>query len=424
MADMHWIEYLASWSESPDCIVHLGAGAGNDLAAWQVYRPRRHVLVEPNPESLPELRRRTADQPNVEIWPVAVAANDGQGELALYNDPDFASLRPPTRLIELLPGLRQTGQAMVDALAANELVERLNLDDDKANWLLIDTPGEEAGIIATLEEHKQLRCFDRVILCAGFDSLYEGAASAEQLALELQEMGYLIEGAVDNSDPDWPRYSLRLSHETLECWRLRREHEQLKADFGQQLKQAQATAEIDKQTLTKERDTLKRQLQDQRDLGERRMKERHELEKQLKEHKKHAEKAAKEQRSELERQLQAVQEAAESEKASLVEQRKKTIERLEKELHAAREDMRQHQSDLAVALRLQNLRENDLKELQQRYGELQDTNRQQRELLGQLHQRLSAAAEYLQLAQDHPEEHVEIQEGLVEALTGKKGPPG
>ena len=91
---------------------------------------------------------------------------------------------------------------------------------------------------------------------------------------------------------------------------------------------------------------------------------------------------------------------------ALFEESVEDVKALESKLSEAKQDAQNARNDLGIALRLQNLRENDLTELQQRYGKLQDTNEQQRELLAKLHQRLSAAANYLRLNADDDEETV------------------
>ena len=103
---------------------------------------------------------------------------------------------------------------------------------------------------------------------------------------------------------------------------------------------------------------------------------------------------------------------------ALFEQSIEDVKALEEKLSDANEEAQRSRSDLGVALRLQNLRENDLTELQQRYGKLQGTNEQQRELLAKLHHRLSAAADYLRLNADEEENRSPQVEQLVRALTG------
>ena len=245
---MDWIEEQLSRAPTPNTIVHLGAGLCRELPHYIRSRAERIVLIEPNPEMLPELQKQAAAHSNVELLPVAVAAEPGRRALRLYNYPDLSSLRRPTGLIELLPGLQQTGQAIVNVIAAHTLPEQLGLKNDKNNWLVIDTPGEEVAIINNLEQHKQLSQFDRIIIRAGAESLYEGTPACEQLILQLENLGYYIEGAEDTSDRDWPHYHLRLNPKAIECRRLRRESEALSeqnAKLEEQLQQL--TEQLQKQ---------------------------------------------------------------------------------------------------------------------------------------------------------------------------------
>jgi len=224
---MEWTEAQLNHAPPPATIVHLGAGLCLDLPHYIASRARRIVLFEPNPELLPELRRQTEGHSHIEIMPVAVAAEAGRRALKLYNYCDLASLRRPTGLLELLPGLQQTGQAIADVMAAHTLPKELGLEADKNHWLIIDTPGEEAAIINAINQHRQLHHFERIIVRAGAESFYDGALPAEQLTRQLEQLGYYVEGAQDASDRDWPRYHLRLNPKAIECRRLRSENEGL-----------------------------------------------------------------------------------------------------------------------------------------------------------------------------------------------------
>lgn len=384
MAD--WIDKQLQSAPPPATLIHLGAGSCRELSTYLAHQPRKICLVEPNPELLPGLRRRVEGHSDVHILPVAVSGQEGRRALRVFNEPDLSSLRQPTGLIESMPGLRETGQAMVEVMAAEQLPKAFNLHNDENNWLIIDTPGEEAIIIEALARHDQLYHFDHIILRAGNSSLYEGALSALELVQRMKHLGYTDEGRADDSDSDWVQQQFRLNLKALECRRLRREKEKLEEEFSARL-----------ENLNKENQALKVKHQ----------KANANLEKKLKEDQ--------EARADLERQLRDAQKSAKAEQRSLAED-------LKKELQAAHDELHQRRSDLSVALRLQVQRENDLQELQHRYGEMQEMNRQQRELLGKLYQRLSAAAEYLQLTGNQADEHAELPEGLVQALSGEHKP--
>ena len=91
-------------------------------------------------------------------------------------------------------------------------------------------------------------------------------------------------------------------------------------------------------------------------------------------------------------------------------------ERLEANLERAH-------SDLAVALRVQSLRDTDLKELQERYGQLLEQRDQQHDLLVQLTRRLGSASEFLKQLNAPDGQYQQgdsaVAEGLSRALSGE-----
>lgn len=256
---MEWIEKQLRRAPTPATIVHLGAGYCSELASYLDSGAQRIALVEPNPEIHPELARHAESHSNIRILPVAVAAEAGKRALRTLHYADLSSLRRPTGLFELLPGIRQTGQVVVDTVAAHELPERLGLNNGENNWLVLDTPGEEAAIITALAQRRQLNHFDRIIIRAGAESYYDGASSATQIVDQLEGHGYQIEAALDDSDQDWPRCHLRLNPKAIECRRLKREVESLTAEnekLSNQSRELSEKLELQAQKLQESRKEL------------------------------------------------------------------------------------------------------------------------------------------------------------------------
>jgi len=439
---MSWITEQIAGLPAPEVILHIGAGACAELPHWQRAGAQRIILVEPNPELLPELQQTEQQHARVEIIPAAVATESGRRALKLFNFPLLNSLREPTGLHEILPGLAEIGQVTVDVLTPEKLVETTDLQSENINWLVIDTPGEEAAVINALEQHRLFNYFDRIIIKGGAESLYDGAAPAGQLTRQLEKLGYDIEGAEDTTDRDWPRYHLRLNQSAIECRRLRRENEALTEE---------------KTALEKHNEELAGKLEQQKSETRQRAEELEAAQKQAEQQKKELtarNEALQERFEELEKTRQQAEQQAEkykiesseltsrleklnAEKATLDKQNEELIEQfreqkeqfqsenasVREELDTARKELQQQRSDLSVALRLQTLRENDLKELQTRYSQVVNDKEEQHDLLVQLHQRLSKAAEYLQLAHDEGSAAA-LPEKLREALVGEKEESG
>jgi FkbM family methyltransferase len=266
---MEWIEEQLTRAPTPAMIVHLGAGHCSELQSYLDSGAQRIVLVEPNPEMHPELASYAEAHANVTVLPVAVSAEAGKRTLRTFNYADLSSLRRPTGLFQLLPGIRQTGQVVVDTVAVHELPEQLGLNNDQNNWLVLDTPGEEAAIITALEQSRQLNQFDRIIICAGAESYYEGASTAPQIFRQIQQLGYQTEGGIDDSDQDWPRCHLRLNPEAIECRRLKRKVESLTAEneaLKKRSRELSEELELQAQSLqerSKELETVRQQSEDQ-----------------------------------------------------------------------------------------------------------------------------------------------------------------
>ncbi|MFP4421490.1 MAG: hypothetical protein ACLFRG_13195, partial [Desulfococcaceae bacterium] len=93
--------------KQPDTILHLGAGRCSEFAKYEASAARRIILVEANPEVARYLRETHADDERVEVVERAVSDFTGHGELRVFNVKEFSSLREPTGLRELYPGLRE-----------------------------------------------------------------------------------------------------------------------------------------------------------------------------------------------------------------------------------------------------------------------------------------------------------------------------
>lgn len=218
---MDWFERHCACLESPDVVLHLGAGRCAELGVYATLDRSRVVLVDPQAETADRLRRLSAALSNVEVRQVAVAAEAGEAPLHLYNMAEFNSLRRPTGLRVLLPGLAQVGTAIVDTLSLADLAAQFQIDVAADNWLVVDAPGVESAIVDAVTDGELGRCFSHIFLRAGALPLFEDADTADGLLKRLASLGYEIFSTADTSDPDLPRYHLRLNPAAVEVVALR-----------------------------------------------------------------------------------------------------------------------------------------------------------------------------------------------------------
>lgn len=188
-------------------VVYLGAGDGRDLPEYP--GAQRLILVEADPEQARELRRRARNDSRAVVIAAAVSSASGSSRLRRFRLRSLNSLRIPTGLLELYPGLRMHDEIEVETMTPRDLVSTYGLRPQQDNWLIIDTPGEESAIVQSLRDCGELSVFDRIDLYCGIAVHYEDANTADFVLRMLDEEGYDVDSCDDNNDRERPLWSLR-----------------------------------------------------------------------------------------------------------------------------------------------------------------------------------------------------------------------
>ncbi len=250
---MNWLQQQLGQLSKPDLIVHIGAGECSDLADYQRFQPSKVVLVEPNPETVVEIRSRASEWDNVTILHAAISDQTGNTSLRLFNFPELDGLYDPVGLYSLLPGLRQIDQIAVPALSAEKLIGQLSFKANGNHWLVLEASGQEGEILKALQACDGLIRFNHLILRAAAESFYDPPhPCASDLLRSLESQGYILVGQPDDGDADWPRYHLRLDRMALECKRLRSEladHKKWEQEYKADMKAIESALQQVQQVL-------------------------------------------------------------------------------------------------------------------------------------------------------------------------------
>lgn len=242
-----------------DTIIHLGAGHCRELPHHLAKTPARLILVEANPRLARRLRRRTEHLAPVVVEALAIAGASAPCELRIFNHTEASSLREPTQLRKLFPGLRCTETLPVDVRAAADWVARLELSPQHAHQLVIDTPGEEHAIVQSLAQAERLRTFETVTLICGHQPLYADSESAESVLAALKDQGFFVNGYNGAADPDRPTWHLKRDPSFVELRQARARIHALEAALAEQ------------QRLVKQRESALEQEQKAHALAQRRI---------------------------------------------------------------------------------------------------------------------------------------------------------
>lgn len=216
-------EWLADFAEQPlGTILYVGAGKGQLLPALLTSRAAQIVLVEPVPKYSTDLLKRAESESRVTVLPVAVAEKKGHGILRHFNKESLNSLRAPTELITVYPGLRETAQSEVETVSVDGLLDHISPPGTAPDCLILDAPGEEGPILERLVSSGQVLRFQNIFLRAGRCAFYQGAATLEEITHCLEDQGYRTKHLYEN-DPDFPELHVCLDPLALDNTRLRAE---------------------------------------------------------------------------------------------------------------------------------------------------------------------------------------------------------
>ncbi|MBV1863503.1 MAG: hypothetical protein KUG74_03620, partial [Rhodobacteraceae bacterium] len=224
-------------------MVHIGAGLCDVLDIYLDATPEKIILIEPNPEAVEELAAEIQEHSVVNLIAAAISENDGRAHLRVLNFADLSSLRVPTGLIDLLPGVRVVNEPMVDTLSFNSLRQQLpEISADKANWLVIEAPGEELTIAKALLETQSTELFQNIILRCSQTVTFEGSAPAPEVLQVLRSAGYKLENSWVGEDPDWPYFQLHLDAVAIENTRLKAQNAEIQKNMLARTKERDAAS--------------------------------------------------------------------------------------------------------------------------------------------------------------------------------------
>lgn len=306
----------------------------------------RTVLVEPDPTRITLLQERFAARDDITILSGTVGDTAGQGELLVFNFPGLRSLSAPTTaLTELLPGLNIRARHPVKIMTAKQLLNSLPTLPEPVH-MHIQSPGSELTILRALASAGFLEKLTQLRVHCTEITAFENGADRKTVESWIQQNGFILSDRMED-DPDRPVLTFQ-SDPVLQ---------NLRGQLGK------AAAKVKK------------------------------LEKKLKTGGESA-KAGKAKLTKLA--------ATQGSDSGHADQGRDRIATLEQQLRTARTQAEKSQrqaercrDDLAVALRMQTLLQNDLRELQERFTKVDQERDRLQTLLQTLTPRLQQAASHL-----------------------------
>ncbi len=406
-------ESLATLKDRPiGTVLHIGAGNGLVLARYADLAPERVVLVEGDTDTAAQLQRRAAGLRWAEVRAQAVAPKSGSLSWRRYTLPMLNGPVDSAALASMYPRLRLVGSIEVQAVALAELVADLALarDADHSHVLVLDVPGQQAALLASLPD-SLLTAFDAVLIKSCREAMNPGAASLEQVLEQLCSRCYQrVAGGVQH-EPLWPVSLLRLDAQRFQTGQLQQALAALQRD-AQTHGQTVAALQAENASLTEHVQSLNLLVSEGADQTTHRLARIHVLERSLE----HANSAAVQRQLDIDALGQANAaltqglQSRTAESAQLTEQlhslaltHEQAQADMAQQLQGLQRDLADARQTASLSVKLQTLREADLRDLQGRYETVTVQQQGQHALLTQLAQRLTVANQYFhQLVQTNP----------------------
>jgi len=196
-------------------ILIVGAGTGAGLAACLATRAETIVLVEPDEDARAALLALAVGQPRVTVLPYAVTP-DAEAQpaprLRRFNFAELNSLRAPTGVLRLFPGLDLVSENRVRLITPQALLAEVPLSETRPNWLVIEAPGEEAALLMALHAANLLQRFDTLLIQGATEPLFEGAMPVADLLKWLESVHFTNGRTWDLADPERPHVRISRNH--------------------------------------------------------------------------------------------------------------------------------------------------------------------------------------------------------------------
>ncbi|WP_372737909.1 hypothetical protein [Neptunomonas sp.] len=194
--------------------VWIGAGEAIDTRLMdqfvEAYPSGKVVFLEARDSAVDQLLKQYHGQDKYTILRTLVDVTAKPTTFYILNLPEFSSLRQPTGLVDLFPGVAIYKSDLIDTQTINGCLERLEIDDDQSNHLYIDVPAQAGELIRKLIDDGTIYMFAVVHLALSIKSLYDEDEKADLIVALLAEHGFSVDYQ-DNTDPDMPIISFHLN---------------------------------------------------------------------------------------------------------------------------------------------------------------------------------------------------------------------
>ena len=411
-------------------IVHIGAGQCSELQAYQDINPQKIILVEADNQQVIQLKKATQSKKIVDVLATAISEKEESRILKVLTNQRDSSLLVPENLLTYYPSLSIASEQTVTTITLEKLLQKYTFDNSFNHLLVIETSGIESLIVKSTSI-KKLQQFSGIVIRTSAEKLYQEEEQKNIIDF-LELCGFDCNHQEDELySTIFSKLYFQRNNEKIELQHSQQQIKQLISERDIQSKSAsekknqieQLTKTKDEQAklanerqqniekITAERNSQSKSVAEKKSQIKQLTKVKDEQTKLATKRQQNVEKITAERDaktksvSEKQDKIEQQTKTNEQEKSKLISGHKQRIELINQEHDKIILDLKYNEDKLqleleeakqtvSLSLKLQMLKENDLKDLQQRYQSALETQENQHQLLNKLSERLSLAAGY------------------------------
>lgn len=187
-----------------DTIAHIGPSVLYEPFRLFQRTDAQVVIAEPDPVRAAAVYRGANPSKNIQLLEYAVLPQGRRADLRRYNFDALSNLSEADFLSALFPGLHEIERSTVDILPVAAFVEKLHQQHRGRDLLIVDSLGEELGILAAFAEAGALERFQNIVLRIVRHDDSNTHSPTKQLFDWMTTNHYDRWVVLDGADPDIP----------------------------------------------------------------------------------------------------------------------------------------------------------------------------------------------------------------------------
>lgn len=244
-----FLSNILSHADKPiGTVLHIGAGAGSELQAYQELDCENIILIEPEANLFRKLNTKAKRFSNVQAIQKWIGEKNEKVDAQIFRNPRFNSLLEADNLYEFFPNLKNPEVTKVDTHSLTDFLSNdISLNSNKKSVLVIEIQGYEHKLLQSCAP-SLLNLFSIIVVKTSSHSLYKNEEQVEQLSTYLNEISYDLLLNDSSHEPFIELYyKINKSHQSL--LNTQKQYKSDKQDLEAQVGQLEEELAVQKSTL-------------------------------------------------------------------------------------------------------------------------------------------------------------------------------